>query len=299
MEKYSKDTICLVNQQVFGDEEEHQIEMEFFDGYAISVNCRYGLTYPMLKHLSKPMKAEVENYTGRELESPFDIALMYAKPFKLPTDARADKEHDFLMSILTERQVEEFERFSEKLEEREYVLVYFDLNTDCGINFYYGGKFFNDVDAAEYFVNKGIIGQDKMLNPHHPSHQYVVDELSIDSNAKIERIYFEKNSEENHEFYYLISRPLDLATDVVLIWNRGGHSKFNQNEVRFFNDSKAAAAYAAKAKAREFAEELESFGITWNMEEIKFFNHLPTLYHSFNVWGNDGYNVHIVHGKYK
>ena len=298
MDKFSRDIICLVNQGVFGDKEEHQVEMEFFDGYALSMNRSIGLTYPMLKHLSKTMRSEVEDYTGRELESPFDIALLYAKPFRINENRRTEKEHDFLMSILEERQVSEYAKFCESYEEREYILVYLDTQTDCGMDFWYGGVFGNVDEAHEHFHDyvKGA----KLYNDYREDYQTVLAELKIDDAAKVERVWLnESHAKPNGEYFYLISRPVDEATDVVLIWNRNDRSSWNENEVRFFSEHPKASSFAADAKVREFHESLENFGITWNMEPIKTFNYLKTLYPSFNIWGNDGYNVHIIHGKYK
>lgn len=39
-------TVC--NEQIFNDKESHTITMRFYDGYAISTNNLYGMSYPTL-----------------------------------------------------------------------------------------------------------------------------------------------------------------------------------------------------------------------------------------------------------
>lgn len=116
MNYYQKDTIILTDKNVFGDNNEYEIEMEFYDGYAISLSRRFCLTYPMYKHLSEAMIADIEEFTGRECDSVFDIALLYGKVFSV-SDPREEEEHDFIMSLLTDDQLEELEQFLKESEQ--------------------------------------------------------------------------------------------------------------------------------------------------------------------------------------
>lgn len=57
-------TVC--NEQIFNDKESHTITMRFYDGYAISTNNLYGMSYPTLFQVQSTdwMQKEITEYCG-------------------------------------------------------------------------------------------------------------------------------------------------------------------------------------------------------------------------------------------
>lgn len=79
--------ILVTDKKIFGDEEEHPIKMNFYDGFAIEAKDKDQLVllYPTLKKvLSEPdMKKEADAYCGRYIDTPYEVALKFGKLYRL------------------------------------------------------------------------------------------------------------------------------------------------------------------------------------------------------------------------
>ena len=79
--------ILVTNENIFGDNEEHSINMNFYDGFAIEAKDKNQLVllYPTLnKVLSDPdLKKEADDYCGRYIDTPYEVALKFGKLYRL------------------------------------------------------------------------------------------------------------------------------------------------------------------------------------------------------------------------
>lgn len=79
--------ILVTNENIFGDNGEHSINMDFYDGFAIEAKDKNQLVllYPTLnKVLSDPdLKKEADDYCGRYIDTPYEVALKFGKLYRL------------------------------------------------------------------------------------------------------------------------------------------------------------------------------------------------------------------------
>ena len=295
------DEIEVCNKNIFGDNNPRTFKMKFHDGWAVSLNYRFMMIYPKFEHLSDDMKRVIEDYTGRKCDSYFDIALKYGEFMLAPSCEWLEKELHFLMGILTKEQLNQLEEFVERFEEREYLVIPTCLKGDHGMCAVYVGKFLDSDNADTYCKTQGWWETAKLQSLDSVEYQEAKKRLKLDSDAEIERIYIDKNNEDSVvNCYYLISRPVDMATDAVVVWNKdGGNDDCGCiNEVRFFSDHEEASKYAANVKCEHLVNHLEALGTTLHFDKIRFVNGFRKTYPSFCIW-DDKTNISIMHGKYK
>lgn len=79
--KHYIDTIEVRNEAIFGDKEPRVLEMDFLDGYAISTDKLFGMSYPTIEQVKKTewMQKDILAYCGddRKGDCAFDIALKF------------------------------------------------------------------------------------------------------------------------------------------------------------------------------------------------------------------------------
>lgn len=85
---HSRDEILITNQNIFGDEHEHRLDMHFYDGFAIQ-DVRDEMTTPLFLIYPKSstiwnntrMSTEIKNFCGNDYITPFEVALKYGKTY--------------------------------------------------------------------------------------------------------------------------------------------------------------------------------------------------------------------------
>lgn len=126
-------TVC--NEQIFNDKESHTITMRFYDGYAISTNNLYGMSYPTLFQVQNTdwMQKEITDYCGDGRDGtdyPFDIALKYGILFKLSQDSKLERKIKWLeqFAIVDVDRKAAYEKFCNELDapNKEYFVLYHD-----------------------------------------------------------------------------------------------------------------------------------------------------------------------------
>lgn len=304
------DTIEVQNQEIFGDAETHEIEMEFHDGYAISTDKQYGMSYPTLELINNNdnLCEKVYNYCGRGADEPFDSALTFGIIFKLPAaDDWAEQRHDILMELLDEKQLAEYERKCAILDnaiKRDYFVIEVDFECDGGMKVTHIPDAKNSEDCATIAFDTLVIGSgvSAMSNAEMED---ALGEIDLDEMLEVHHAF-----RENKQWpmsYFIVSKPHDDNVFIGMVWCRNGCSMDNKTAVLFFSSKSDVEKYVTDVKVAEFQRDLESIGITWNLELLEgeggnakccgitaIQNGIP----NFNVWGNDGYNVWIVNGRY-
>lgn len=74
--------LLICDEKIFGDDEEHEINFYYGDGFAISEDMQYFMTYPKVKHLTKEQKRIMDNYQGFGMPRIYtkrDCALTFGK----------------------------------------------------------------------------------------------------------------------------------------------------------------------------------------------------------------------------
>lgn len=303
------DTIEVQNQEIFGDAETHEIEMEFHDGYAISTDKQYGMSYPTLDLINNNdnLCEKVYNYCGRGADDPYDSALTFGILFKLPAaDDWAEKRHDILMELLDEKQLAEYERqcyLMENKEMRDFFVVELDATGDCGMKLSYVPDAKNLEDCKCIAFDTRLIASNVKVLEGDMAND-AISECDFDDECEIHDV-FQETSICSSCFYFIISKPRDSKRYVGMVWSRNGCSMDNKTCILFFETSGEAEKYVTDCKVAEFQRDLESIGVTWNLELLEGEDGkccgLKPIDHgipNFNVWGNDGYNVWIVNGRY-
>jgi len=305
------DTIEVTNQEIFGDNETHSIEMEFCDGYAISVDNQFGMSYPTLELINNNdnLCEKVYEYCGRGADEPFDSALTFGVLFKLPAlDDWAEKRHDILMDLLTDNQLEVYERKCFEMEntnKRDFFVVELDAISDCGMKV-------THVPDANGLEDCKIVAFDTRLIPSDATllgdqdGLDAINECDFDELLEVHEVFKDKGQFAT-SYYYVVSKPCDANRYIGMVWCRRGCSMENKTAVLFFATKEELDKYVTDCKVSEFKSDLETLGITWNLEIMEgdggnavccgiqaIDNGIP----NFNIWGNDGYNVHIVNGRY-
>lgn len=80
------DGLLIVDEKLFGDDEERDINFHYGDGFAISEDRQYCLTYPKIKELTRVQKLHMQVYQGIPAPRSYtkrDCALCFGKIKKL------------------------------------------------------------------------------------------------------------------------------------------------------------------------------------------------------------------------
>ena len=130
----------------FDENGEFSIEMEFHDGFAYDTNPhglgfydRVALYYPTLEECDDSMRKAIQDYTGREEITPFDVALKYGQASRMRCP---DSRYETAKRAVVERTVDPSARAFTQ-EQRQAI----ELAADCG-GYYMrpkGRDFFYDV----------------------------------------------------------------------------------------------------------------------------------------------------------
>lgn len=83
---HSRDEILVTNKKIFGDEQEHGLDMHFYDGFAIQdvvdeMTTPLFMIYPKSSTVwsNKRMSVEIKDFCGSDYVTPFEVALKYGK----------------------------------------------------------------------------------------------------------------------------------------------------------------------------------------------------------------------------
>lgn len=83
---HSRDEILVTNKNIFGDEQEHGLDMLFYDGFAIQVICDEVTTplfmiYPKSSNVwdNKILSTEIMDFCSSDNITPFEVALKYGE----------------------------------------------------------------------------------------------------------------------------------------------------------------------------------------------------------------------------
>lgn len=83
---HQREDMMFKDGRVFGDDKEHTLTMLFYDGFAIQKKDEDPLIlfYPTEQMVlsDATMKKEIENYCGREVQTPYEVALKYGKLYE-------------------------------------------------------------------------------------------------------------------------------------------------------------------------------------------------------------------------
>lgn len=75
--------LLVVSKKVFGDEEEHEINFHYGDGFAISEDFSVAMTYPKRSELTKEDREAIRDYDGIPAPRAYtyrDICLYFGEP---------------------------------------------------------------------------------------------------------------------------------------------------------------------------------------------------------------------------
>lgn len=83
---HQREDMMFKDEAIFGDDKEHTLTMFFYDGFAIEKKDEDPLIlfYPTEQMVlsDATMKKEIEDYCGREVETPYEVALKYGKLYE-------------------------------------------------------------------------------------------------------------------------------------------------------------------------------------------------------------------------
>ena len=144
--KHYIETIEVRNEAIFGDKESHVLEMDFLDGYAISTDKLFGMSYPTIEQVKKTewMQKDILTYCGddRKGDCTFDIALKFGVLFVIANNVKMSKQIEYLEGFIQPEDQEEYKNFCKSLDapERDYFVLFHDRTGDGGMSISYLGK---------------------------------------------------------------------------------------------------------------------------------------------------------------
>lgn len=306
MEHYIE-KIEVRNEAIFGDKEPRVLEMDFLDGYAISTDKEFGMSYPTLEQVKKTewMQKEILAYCGddRKGDCTFDIALKFGKLFVLQMNRKLQGQVKYLEEFLQPEDQESYKMFCKSLDhpEREYFVLYHDRTGDGGMAINYLGVFENAYEASRASFYKGCIPPDHSREVDDVQRELIY-EIVLQDDTKID-MAFVSTEERSTEYWAIISRKVNPKEKYgVLVWNRDSQSNDVQNMFYVFDTKEDMVECASKQKVAELSVALESFNETWFCETLKGDFGLKPVeggMKNLNIWGYEGYNVHIISGIFK
>lgn len=306
MEHYI-DKIEVRNEAIFGDKESRVLEMDFLDGYAISTDKEFGMSYPTIEEVKRTqwMQDEILAYCGdgRNGDFPFDIALKFGKLFILPMNAKLQRQVKYLEEFLQPEDQEGYQMFCKSLDhpEREYFVLYHDRTGDGGMAIDYLGVYENAYEASRTAFYKGSIPADHSREIVDVQRELMY-EVVLQDDTKID-MAFVNTEEMSTEYWAIISRKVNPKEKYgVLVWNRDSKSNDVQNMFYVFDNKENMLECARKQKVAELSVSLEFFNDSWFCETLKGSFGLKLVecgMKNVNIWGYEGYNVHIISGTFK
>lgn len=300
-------TVC--NEQIFNDKESHTITMRFYDGYAISTNNLYGMSYPTLFQVQNTdwMQKEITDYCGDGRDGtdyPFDIALKYGVLFKLPQDSKLERKIKWLeqFAIVDVNRKAAYEKFCNELDapNKEYFVLYHDRTGDGGMSVKYIGECCCDDEAIDKAFSIKAIPQDTVH--FYRAEDIEASNMAVDYGKDMEVVaVYHSSSQYLEEYWTVVSVPVSCDKFAAFVWNRGDKSKYVSNRFYTFPSYIAMQEFVQQEKVNEMQDDLPEFNISWFLENLKGDTGLKpdeTL-HNINIWAQEGYNVWIVCGTYK
>lgn len=306
MEHYI-DKIEVRNETIFGDKESHVLEMDFLDGYAISTDKEFGMSYPTLEEVKKTqwMQDDILAYCGdgRNGDCPFDIALKFGKLFVLPMNDKLRGQVKYLEEFLQPEDQEGYKTFCKSLDhpEREYFVLYHDRTGDGGMYIDYIGVFKNAYEASRIAFLRHYIPTSHSREVDDAQRELMY-EIVLQDDTKID-MAFVNTEERSTDYWAIISRKVNPKEKYgVLVWNRDSQSNDVQNMFYVFDNKTDMKKCAKEQKVAELSVALESFNETWFCETLNGDFGLKPVedgMKNLNIWGYEGYNVHIINGTFK
>lgn len=307
--EYFTEEINVCNEQIFNDKEAHTLTMRFYDGYAISTDNLYGMSYPTLFQVQSTdwMQKEITEYCGDGRDGtdfPFDIALKYGVLFKLPQDNRLECKVKWLeqFAIVGDDRKVAYEKFSNELDapNKEYFVLYHDRTGDGGMKVKYIGECCCDDEAVDKAFSAKAIPQDTV-------HYYRIEDIeaaksAVDygPNMNVVAVYKDYHP-YSEEYWTVVSVPTSNDKFAALIWNRDDKSQHVSSSFFTFPSFVAMKNFVQREKACEMADDLQTFNDTWFLENLNHNAGLTpdTTLHNINIWAQEGYNVWIICGTFK
>lgn len=303
------DEILVHNQQIFNDGEEHSLTMTFYDGYAISQDKKYAMSYPTLAQVKKTdwMQEEIRKYEGDDrngTKEPFDIALKYGVLFQLSQDNKAELKIKWLeqFAIIDAGRKAAYDKFCNELDapNKEYFVLYHDRTGDGGMSVKYIGECCCDDEAIDKAFSTKAIPQDTVH--FYRAEDIEAANMAVDYGKDMEVVaVYHSSSQYLEEYWTVISVPVSCDKFAAFVWNRGDKSQHVSNRFYTFPSYIAMQNFVQQEKVNEMQDELPEFNISWFLEDLKGDTGLKpdeTL-HNINIWAQEGYNVWIVCGTYK
>lgn len=307
MEKYL-DKIQVCNEDIFNDNETHTLEMYFYNGYAISIDNKYGMTYPTLEQVAKTpwMQCEINAYCGdnRTGDCVFDIALKYGVLFQLPHDTKSQLKIEWLeqFALRNPNRKAVYEKFCTELDapNKEYFVLWHDRTGDGGMCVQYLGECNCDEEAKNKAFDTGAMPKDAAPYYRAEDIKEAEQAVSYGEGMNVVAVYCLK-SESSVGYFTIVASNATDNKYAAFVWNRHDNSMHVSNSFSTFASYTAMQNFVMQAKVDEMKEDLVDFNVTWWLQNLSVDCGLTpdkTL-HNIKIWSDNGYEVWICCGTYK
>lgn len=192
--KHYIETIEVRNEAIFGDKEPRVLEMDFLDGYAISTDKLFGMSYPIIEQVKKTewMQKDILAYCGddRKGDCAFDIALKFGVLFALTNNVKMSKQIEYLKGFIQPEDQEEYKNFCKSLDvpERDYFVLFHDRTGDGGMSINYLGKLGGVSEAENIALQKGIIPSNRTRKVDDAQRE-ILYEVVLQDDTMINSVY--------------------------------------------------------------------------------------------------------------
>lgn len=305
--KHYIETIEVRNEAIFGDKESHVLEMDFLDGYAISTDKLFGMSYPTIEQVKKTewMQKDILAYCGddRKGDCTFDIALKFGVLFVIANNVKMSKQIEYLEGFIQPEDQEEYKNFCKSLDapERDYFVLFHDRTGDGGMSISYLGKMGGVSEAENMALQKGIIPSNRTRKVDDAQRE-ILYEVVLQDDTTINSVYVD-NSVGTTEYWAVISREYNPEEKYgVLVWNRDSNSNEVQNMFYVFDSFDAMDKCVKEQKESELCSNLDMLNDSWFIQTLKGNYGLQPVQNgikNLHVWADDGYEVDIISGTYK
>lgn len=303
------DEIQVRNQEVFGDTETHNLTMMFYNGYAISDDNQYGLSYPTLEEVRKTiwMQDAICDYCGNDRDGtkdPFDIALKFGVLFKLPQDNAKEQKLKWLeqFALTNPDGKNAYEKLCNELAQpdKDYFAVYHDRTGDGGMKVRYLGTCCCDDCAVEVAFATNIIPKDVVHYFRQEDIEAANNAIDYGEDMEVVAVY-RTNNNLLEEYWTVVSSPALNNKFAAFVWNRNDRSEHVSNRFYTFTSHSEMQTFILREKVNEMREELPEFNVSWFLEKLDVNTglHKDATFNDINIWAQEGYNVWICCGTYK
>lgn len=307
MEKHL-DKIEVQNSAVFHDNEIHTLEMYFYDGYAISTDNLYGMSYPTMWQVSNTlwMQDKIKKCCGEEHigDCPFDIALRFGKIFQLPRDTKSQMKIKWLeqFALRNPHRKVVYEKFCTELDapNKEYFVLRHDRTGGGGIYVQYLGECNCDEEAKGKAIDTEVIPKDAVPYYRAEDIEEAESMVSYGKGMNVVAVYCLK-SESGIDYFTIVASSAINNKYAAFVWNRHNNSTHVSNSFNTFDSYIAMQHFVMQAKVNEMKDDLVDFNMTWWLQDLNTDCGLTPdeLIHNIKIWSNNGYEVWICCGTYK